>query len=155
MAISRSLTDQLGELRELNLSIRKQLETVESRVPSINVQVSQLAAIHLIRDAALLGEIVYDRAYGPIPSHSDGGLLLQAALLVPEGLGLVAWDCEEFLSFREQGPGVRDARLRFVPFDELDGALKVLLLPQIEPLLARLILTAHSLLCKHNTPDCD
>lgn len=79
-------------------------------------------------------------------------ILLQAALLVPEGFGLVAWDRDEFLSFREQGPGVRDARLRFVPFDELDSALKVLLLPQIEPLLARLILTAHSLLGKSETP---
>ena len=102
MAVPHSFADQLGALRELNLSIRKQLEVVESRVPLINVQDSQLAAVHLICDAALLGEIVYDRAYGPIPSQSDGGLLLQAALLVPEGLGLVAWDCEEFLSFESR-----------------------------------------------------
>jgi hypothetical protein len=133
-----NLSLQLETLRQLNLTLRQQLEAAEARVPAINEQIAQLAGIGLIQDAALLGEVVYDKAYSPVPNPTDGSLVLQAAILIPGGLGLVAWDREEFLAVRDQGPGYRDTHLRFVSFDELGSALKALLLPQVEPLLDRL-----------------
>jgi hypothetical protein len=134
-----NLSLHLETLRQLNLTLRQQLEAAEARVPAINEQIAQLVGIGLIQDAALLGEVVYDKAYSPIPTPTDGSLVLQAAILIPGGLGLVAWDREEFLAVRNQGPGYRDTHLRFVPFDELGSALKALLLPQVEPLLDRLL----------------
>jgi len=93
---------------------------------------------------SLLGDVSSlpaGKACGPIPSESDGSLLLQAALLVPEGFGIIAWDREEYLAARNSSPRNREARLRFVPFNELGSALKTLLLPQIDPLLAELLRT--------------
>lgn len=139
MSIPHNLSTQLEKLRQLNLSIRQQLEAAEACIPAINEQIAQLAVVGLVRDAAFMGQIVYDKAYGAIPSETDGSLLLQAALLVPEGFGLIAWDREAFLAFREEGPGYRDARLQFNHFDELDGALRALLLPQVAILLERLL----------------
>jgi hypothetical protein len=142
MTMPSGLTAKLAVLKDLNLSLRQLLEAAEAKIPPLNEQILQLATIDLVRDAALLGEMIYDKAYGPIPSETDNSLLLQVALLVPEGLGLVAWDREEFLALRGEGPGYRGARLRFVPFNELGSALKAMLLPHVEPLLDRLLVIA-------------
>jgi hypothetical protein len=135
-----NLTSSLSAIQQLNLSLRQQLELAEAQVPALNEQIAQLGGIDLIRDAAILGEVIYDRAYSADSSPADGSLLLQAAILVPGGIGLVAWDREEFLVFRgHERPGYRDAQPRFVAFGDLGSALKAMLLPQIEPLLARLL----------------
>ena len=139
MAIPHNLSSQIEKLRHLNLSIRQQLEAAEACIPEINEQIAQLSVVGLISDAAFMGPIVYDKVYGAIPSETDGSLLLQTALLVPEGLGIIAWDREAFLAFRGEGPGYREARLQFNRFDQLEGALRALLLPHAAMLLERLL----------------
>ena len=51
---------------------------------------------------------------------------------------MIAWDREDYLAARKLGPRYREARLRFVPFNELGSVLKTLLLPQIDPLFIQL-----------------
>lgn len=131
---------QLNSLRQLNVNIRHQLELVEARIPPLNELISQLAGVELLIDTALLGDIVFDRAYTPIPNYSDGSQLLQAAILIPSGMGLVLWDREEYLAFRDyEGPRFQDIHLRFSAFEELSPALKVLLLPQVDVLVEVLL----------------
>jgi DNA invertase Pin-like site-specific DNA recombinase len=57
-------------------------------------------------------------------------------LPVPDGLGVVLWDSEEYAQWRDIPQGLEaEARSAFLPFEQCDAALKALLLPQIEPLL--------------------
>jgi hypothetical protein len=87
----------------------------------------------------LLGDLVHESLYS-VPIFGDGSQLFQAAILIPGGLGLVAWDREHYLSLQgPEGPGYHDARPRFTSFDDLGPALKGLLLNQVEPLLDRLL----------------
>jgi hypothetical protein len=130
--------NQLKRLKELNLLLRSQLELAEARIAPLNDQLAQLARIDFLHNEALFGAFVYHRAYSN-PGAGDGSLLLQAAILIPGGIGLVAWDREEYFSLEgPDGPTYRDARPRFTPFHELDHAQKALLLPQVEPLLDQL-----------------
>jgi hypothetical protein len=135
----KTALNQLETLKQLNLSLRSQLELAEARIPPLNEQLTQLARIEFIHNEALFGAFVYHRAYSN-PGAGDGSLLLQAAILVPDGIGLVAWDREEHLSLDgPDGPTYRDARPRFIVFHELDHAQKALLLPQVEPLVDQLL----------------
>ena len=128
----------------------RQLATVdllaEARLPMVNDLIRQLATVDLLPETALLGEVILDQALVPVPNYSDGSQLLQAALLVPGGFGIVLWDREEYLAVRNShGATSHEMRVRFIAFDQVGSAIKALLLPQVEPLLDRLLLLARPL----------
>ncbi len=130
---------QLEILKDFNLWLRGQLALAETRVPKLNDQIEQLARMGLLENETLLGDVIYTRPYTD-PQATDGSLLIQAALLVPGGIGLVEWDRDHYLeTYRSPLPMESGARVRFRPFDVLEPALKALLLPQVEVLLSRLL----------------
>ena len=134
-----SLTERIRQLQQLNVNLRQQLEVAEHHLPAINEQIRSLADLDIVAGIALLGTVVYDRAYGhdgPIDSNQ----ILQAAILIPQGFGVCMWDSEEYFRVRQQ-PRISHGtiQMKFVPFDECGSAVKALLLPHVEPLLDRLM----------------
>lgn len=127
-------------LRQLNLSLRLQLDQAEARIPPINDLIEQLGAIDLLSEAALLGLVIYERHYDLSHGPRDSGQLLQSALMIPGGIGVLLWDTDEYLAFRSNpDPNEAALFLKFVPFNDCEGAVKALLLPQIEPLMELLM----------------
>lgn len=128
----------LTQLQTLNLQLRAQLEFAELLIPQLNQQVAQLGAIRLLERIAILGDILYDRCYLEDETGSDG-LVLQAALLVPGGIGAIAWDREEYLAHLRRGPTeLHTVRTQFMAFGELASGQKAVLLLATSRLLNEL-----------------
>jgi len=126
----------IQQLRQLNLSLRIQLEQAEARIPDINELIEQLAAIELISETALLGLVIYEKHYSALSGPHDSSQVIQSALMIPGGIGVVCWDTEEYLAFRDNPPeDLSELYIKYVPFDSCASAVKALLLPQVEPLM--------------------
>ena len=111
-------------------------------IPRINEAIARLAELDLIPETALIGHIVHERHYAPETGNTDSQVL-QAALLVPRGIGLVFWSTDEYMAFRDSGNDLGGDRLvPFLPWDELDSPIRALLFPHLESLLNRLIAMA-------------
>src|SRR5262249_44121917 len=122
--------------------VRRQLELAEATIPILNDQIAQLARTGLLANEAIFGDVLYRRGYSD-PDASDRNLLIQAALLVPGGFGLIEWDGDEYLDIeRSRTLSVAEARIRFRQFDGLEPAFKALLLSQVEYLMGRLLTIA-------------
>jgi hypothetical protein len=134
--MAESSQNYVDQLRQLNLSLRVQLEQAEARIPGINDLLQQLATIDLVTETALLGLVIFEGHYSVLTGPHDSGPLLQAALLIPGGLGVIHWDSEEYATFRKAPPqNETELFIKFVPFESCPSAIKALLLPQVEPLL--------------------
>jgi len=134
----------LSELQSINLQLRSQLEFAEHLIPKLNQQIAQLGAIQLLGRFTIRGEIIYDRCYTDNEVGSDG-LVLQAALLVPEGFGAIAWDREECLvHLRDEQVELHRLQALFTPFTDLASGQKAVLLSALPGLLKELQLAIHS-----------
>lgn len=124
------LQEVCAELRQLTDVARPRLEAADEVLIAVNVLVDQLAQSELLNETALLGRII------DVQPNRQDGRLLQAALLVPGGLGIVVWDAAEYWAMRNRSrqPG-RRMFIDFLPLDLCDTADKELLLPQVRPLL--------------------
>ncbi len=82
------------------------------------------------------------RPYLPQLGPSDSGQIFQACLLVPEGIGVLIFDLEYYL-YRRENPQAEEACLsaRFQGFGPCSSFLKAALLPQVESLVSRLLLS--------------
>jgi hypothetical protein len=128
----------LSQLQTLNLQLRAQLEFAEHLIPQLNQQIAQLGVIRLLDRIAILGDIIYDRCYLEDDAGSDG-LVLQAALLAPGGIGAIAWDREEYLAHLRRGPGEQHTvQTQFMSFNELASGQKAVLLRALPRLLNEL-----------------
>ena len=122
------------------LQIRSQLDQADAHVSNINQIVESIGDLKLITERTLLGHVVHMQEYSPRSQMTDSGLVLQAALDIPKGLGIAAWDSETYAELRTSPEGLDPhASLKFVPFNELEPAIRALLLPHVESLLIRLI----------------
>ncbi len=128
------------QLRQLTLSLSAQLDQAEARIPDINTVVTQLGGLGLLTETVILGIVIYEGHYGIRGGPHDSGLVIQAGLMLPGGFGVICWDSEEYLAFRNSPPQ-SDAHLllRFIPFEACVPAIRALLLPQVHPLLAMLL----------------
>jgi len=130
------IRNYIQQLQHLNLLLRLHLEEAEVRIPEINDLIRQLLTIELVPETALLGLVIYERHYSALTGPQDSSQVLQSALLIPGGLGVILWDCEDYLRFRNSPPVDQgELFLKFVPFEQCGSAVKALLLPQIEPLM--------------------
>jgi len=128
----------LAHLQTLNLQLRSQLEHAEHLIPQLNQQIAQLGAIRLLDRIAILGDILFDRCY--VNDHMSGdGLVLQAALMVPGGIGAIAWDREEYLAHLHRGSAEsHTVETQFMAFGELASGQKAVLLRALPQLLNEL-----------------
>ena len=122
------------------LQMRSQLDQADAHVSNINQIVKSIGDLKLVTERTLLGHVVHMQEYSPRSQMTDSGFVLQAALDIPKGLGIAAWDSETYAELRTSPEGLDPhASLKFVPFNELEPAIRALLLPHVESLLIRLI----------------
>jgi hypothetical protein len=129
------IDDVARELSALNLQIKHDMEQAEAKVERVSHLVRELGTTGLVGREVLLGGH-FDRSFDPDDGPHDSGQVVQAALLIPEGLGVCLWDPEEFSALQTAYEGlVPNARLRFQSFDRCSPEEKKFLLPFIEEML--------------------
>lgn len=131
---------------ELHL-IRKKLddlrtlgESSHKRVSDLNAVVLELELSGLVPQTAILGEVVLNRPYPPAEEGHESGEVLQAAVLIPGGAGLLFWDSERFAELQQTPQGLEaDAWGRFAEFDELEPGLQGVVGMQLDDLINRFV----------------
>ena len=135
-----TINENLSHLRTLLLQMRSQLDQADAHVPEINNVVRSIAELQIVAERTLLGHVVHMQEYSPQTQPVDSGIVLQAALDIPRGIGIAAWDSEVYHQLRRSAEGLEFQRsLNFISFEELEPAIRALLLPHVESLLLRLI----------------
>lgn len=131
-----SFHEDQERLNRIDLLLRQRLDLAELYVPKFNDLIRRLATLGVWNDVVLLGDIIVQRPYSPGMGPIDSGQLLQAALLVPGGIGAAVWDTEEWLELRQTQFGLeREARLHFRSFDSLALGEKSPLIQSFGPLM--------------------
>lgn len=130
----------VDQLCHHTLSLRAQLDQVEARVPDINNAIGELAKMLVLKETAVLGLVIYEGHYSDHPGSAKSTNVVQAALMIPKGFGVIWWEAKEYLAYRKSPPtSESDCQFRFVPFLECPSAIRTLLLPQVHPLLVMLL----------------
>ena len=137
--MSDELQSKIDKLTRLNLSIRQQLEEAELRIPEINAQIRAVTALGSHDQLTIEGDIVLQTPYLPNLGLNDSCQIYQAVLVASDGIGVAIIDMEDFLE-RQRNPDSDIAlSARFQAFDECSSFVKAALLPQVDPLLERLL----------------
>jgi hypothetical protein len=89
--------------------MRHQFEVAEARLADANDLIEEMNRVGMLPPMVLLGPIIASRQYGPTPGGNISGRVIQAALVVPGGLGVVFWDSDEYAELAS----VEDARSAF------------------------------------------
>jgi hypothetical protein len=128
------------QLRTLLVEARRAIEQAESRVVQFNELVRRLSHEGEVVRGFFLGKTLaspWDAEAGP------AGHVIQAVLLVPEGLGVSRFDAELFESYTESSGGLEDeVRLTFVPFTACSPAEKAFFYSEMEGLCERFLACA-------------
>lgn len=134
-----SINQLIQQLQELSIRLRSQLDQSEAHIVSLNHVVGSIADLNLVTEQVLLGHVVHMRDYTPSAGITDSGIVLQAALSIPGGLGIVTWDTDVYARARLSPDGLHgEGHHRFMEYASLDPAIRALLLPHVESLLTRL-----------------
>ena len=137
--MGRTFEKIVQRLQQLEAWRRHAADQAAGKVAQANQVIEQIAGNGLVHDAVFLGNVIYRRTYPPRVGGWDSHQLLQAALCIPGGIGVVFWDSMQYDELFVVENGLEaDARSHFVPFDRVESALQAFLLPEIEPLLRRL-----------------
>lgn len=140
---STTMSDLSDRLRTWELGVRRLTEQAEARLADATALVRELHVAGRARPAVLLGPVMAVRPYDPGCGPEDSGQVTQAALLVPEGLGVVYWDTEDLAALSPGPDREREARRLFTPAADLRPLVRVHLLPYAADLVACLIPRGH------------
>jgi len=137
--MSKEFDEMVTHLKWLNFWIRHSCDQAEAKMAEVNRLLEQLAETGWVQETVILGAVIHQRYYAPLSGGHDSSQVIQAALCVPGGLGVVLWDSEDYTSLSEIPQGLEaEARLGFRPFERCEPAIKALLLPHLETLLHQL-----------------
>jgi hypothetical protein len=132
------LENWLAHLRERLLRMKHQLEFAEARALDANMLIQEVSRSGVLPPLAVLGPIIESRQYPPTPGGNTSGCVIQAALVVPGGLGVVFWDSDEYSELAQIEDALEaDALTRHVPFEQCEPAIRALFEPHIGELVAR------------------
>ena len=121
------------------LCMKRDTCAAEARAAGLNNLINDIWQFGLGAQTSLLGPVLQTRSYAPQPGGHDSGQVIQAALLVPRGLGVVVWDSEFYLSLVDVPEGLEAAAaMHHVPFEQCSPAWRALLCEHIAPLVERL-----------------
>ena len=129
------------DLARLNLQIRHDMEQAEAKVAQVNRLVKKLGKTGLLNDLTTWDGFRAAR-FTPLEGSSEmpDCRITLAALLVPDGFGICAWESEKAYLGDVSKTGLKArAQRRFVPFAKCDLRDKAFLLPVIEEVLDELI----------------
>ena len=132
--MKNSLYHEIKKLLTTIKKIRLQSEQAEIYTELLRELAAEISDSGLLNQTTILGEFLMSRSYAS-EDFSDSAQALQAAFLVPGGIGVIFWDALEFSNIRDSREAIlKEAVLHFVPFHELQPALQGLLLPHIRGL---------------------
>lgn len=121
------------------LCMKRESYIAEARAAGLSSLIHEIWQFGWVSRTSLLGPVIQTRSYAPQAGGRDSGQIIQSALLVPEGLGVVIWDTEEFVELADIPDGLEaQAPLRQIPFEQCNPAWRALLCEHIEPLVERL-----------------
>lgn len=123
----------LEDLKSKLLQHRKAIEHAEAKCDEINPTIQELG--RLMPSELFLGRAV-SRPYDLEAHCQDSGLRIQAALKIPDGLGVCRLDTEHYAAIHEMDIENELAR-HFVPFDRCEPFEKAFLSSEIDALFQR------------------
>jgi hypothetical protein len=126
-------------LRDWDTGVRRLAEQAEARINEANAIISDLHQAGRTRSRVLLGAVMSVCPYDPGCGPEDSGQVTQAVLLVPEGLGVVFWDTEDYSLCSPGRERQLEARRLFTPIAACRPLLRVQFLPFAIELLTRLV----------------
>lgn len=129
-------------LRDWDLGVRGLAEQAEARIAEADTLIRELHRAGRVRPHVLFGPVMSVRPYDPGCGPEDSGQVTQAVLVVPDGLGVVFWDTEEFHLYPAGRARAQEARRLFVPVASCPPLLRVQLLPFAADLVACLVRSA-------------
>lgn len=110
------------------------------RAADLREWISTISKSGLIDGQVILGIKVLSLSYQPVEGSSDSGPCFQAALCIPEGMGAIRMDSQDWLAFQSKCEGLEaNARAHFVPLLECRPVIQQWLLTQIDTLIEKLI----------------
>jgi hypothetical protein len=137
--MSEKTNGHLNELMQLSSCIAQQAEVCEAIVENVNDAIARLAASGLVNEVLVLGNVIMERDFD-VRDDSDGETqVIQAACMIPAGVGVIEWSLSAYLDFTSAPPhGNAEPLLRFTAFSNLPAAVKAAILPEVEGLLTSL-----------------
>jgi hypothetical protein len=140
--MSSSLPSHLKHLRALLLDARQAVEQAEARVGQFNELVLGLAQEGQVPRGVFLGRTIAS-PWGHEAGLGDAGQVVQAVLLVPEGLGVSRFGAEAYDAYAQGSGGLeQEVRLTFVPFAQCQPGEKALFYSEIGFLLDQFLASA-------------
>lgn len=110
------------------------------RAADLGEWISTISKSGLIDGQVILGNKVLTLSYQPVEGGSDSGPCFQAALCIPEGMGAIRMDSQDWQAFQSKPEGLEtNARAHFVPLLECRPIIQQWLLTQIDVLIEKLI----------------
>ena len=101
------------------LCMKRDTCVAEARAAGLNNLINDIRQFGLGTRTSLLGPVIQNRDYAPQPGGHDSGQVIQSALLVPRGLGVVVWDSEFYLSLVDVPDGLEAAAAMYhIPFEQ-------------------------------------
>jgi hypothetical protein len=140
--MSSKVLNHFDRLRALLGEIKRAIEQAEARVGQFNELVRRLAQQGEAPRGIFLGKTIacpWDAEAG----RCHAGHVIQAVLLVPEGLGVSRFDAEMSDACTEASGGLEDeVRLTFVPFAACSPAEKAFFYSEMEVLCQQFLACA-------------
>ena len=140
--MSSTTLNHFERLRTLLAEARRAIEQAEARVEEFNELLRGLSQHGEVPRSAFLGKTSAS-PWEVEAGQGNAGYVLQAVLLVPEGLGVSRFDAEVFYACTEASGGLEDeVRLTFVPFATCSPAEKAFFYSEMEGLCERFLACA-------------
>jgi len=138
--MSKKQRRRLKRLQRLLLRIRNAAEHAEAQAVELNALARQIAGVGIIPDQAIVGKPLLVRDYEVSTDESNTVQIWHAVLLLPDGIGALVWDSDEYLDLPSDfEPSIAEARGRFIPFVACPPVARALLAGQAESLFGEVI----------------
>jgi hypothetical protein len=138
--MSNELRKSIEDIRRLILMIWRNAERAEAVAVPFDELARHLVVVGIFTERAIVGETIMARSYSPTGDECDTCEVWQAAILLPDGVGALVWDSDEYVDLpSEYEPSIAEARYRFVAFAECPPVAKALLLDHVSSLFAQIL----------------
>jgi hypothetical protein len=134
-----NLSGRADELASLTDLIRASLPLADSTIPAINRQITELAEMG-IDNIEIEGPLIFSRAAGTSLGCDDRRVLFAAALVTPDGVGIVSWDADEYeIRYGDSNCEPPHLRPRFTPYDRCPPIIRAMLPAHAPRLIVQLL----------------
>ena len=134
--------ERLNRIRRRMNVLRFFLRGARERIEFVNGLINEAVQAGVLPPSVILGRIVQEQPYPPEPGGHESGRIFQAALQLPSGAGLVAWDTERFNELKDIPQALEaECSFNFKQFEELTDAQQTLLSWEIDHLIDLLVRT--------------